>query len=114
MTVAQLQRRLLKIQAELAALGPIHPGSLSEQYNVCGNPGCRCKDPQKPQKHGPYYQLSYAWRGKSTSRFVRAPRVKAMQEKLGNYKRMRELVAEWVDAAIELEVLEREEARQAS
>ena len=47
----------------------MHPGSLREQYNVCGKAGCRCKDPKKPQKHGPYYQLSYTWRGKSSTPF---------------------------------------------
>ena len=114
MTLAQLQRQLLKIQTELSTLGSIHPGSLSEQYNVCGTPGCHCKDAKKPQKHGPYYQLNYTWRGKSRTRFVRAPELERMQEKLVNYKRFRELTVEWVDVAIALEALEREEARQAS
>ena len=113
MTTRQLQQRLGQIQAELAALGPIHPGSLSEQYNVCGNPGCRCKDPQRPRRHGPYCQLSYTWRGKSTTRFVRPPRVATMRRKIKNYRRFRELTAEWVDVAIAMEVLEREAAKQA-
>ena len=113
MTISQLQKKMSRIQAELAALGSIHPGSLSEQYNVCGTPGCRCKDPKKPKKHGPYYQLNYTWRGKSNTRFVRAPDVKRMQEKLVHYKRFRELTGEWVDVAIELEVLEREAAKRA-
>jgi len=113
MTRGELTRRLAKIKAALAELGPIHPGSISEQYNVCGTPGCGCKDAKNPQKHGPYYQLSYSWRGRSTTRFVRAPHVKAMQAKLANYKRMRELVAEWVDLSIALEALEREAANQA-
>jgi len=47
-----------QIKAELAALGEMRPGSLSRQYNVCGKPNCRCKDPQNPQRHGPCYQLS--------------------------------------------------------
>ena len=40
MTIKQLEARLARIQAELLALGPIHPGSLSTQANVCGTPGC--------------------------------------------------------------------------
>jgi hypothetical protein len=112
MTTQQLQQRIGKIQAELTALGPIHPGSLSQQYNVCGNPTCRCKDPKRPQKHGPYYQLSYTWGGKSTTRFVRPPRVEAMRAKLTAYKRMRELTTEWVDAAMALEQAERNAAKR--
>jgi hypothetical protein len=112
MTTQQLQQRLAKIKAELLGLGPIHPGSLSEQYNVCGTPGCRCKDPKKPEKHGPYAHLSYTWRGNSSTRFVRPNRVHALREKIANYKRFRELAAEWVDVAMALDVLEREAAKQ--
>ena len=84
---------------------------LSEQYNVCGRPACRCKDPKEPRKHGPYYQLSYVWRGKSSSRFVRPDQLAPMREKVANYKRFRELVNEWVDLAVEMERVERAEAK---
>jgi hypothetical protein len=112
MTTHPLQQRIRQIQAELAALGPMHPGSLSQQYNVCGNPACRCKDPKRPRKHGPYYQLSYTWRGKSTTRFVRPPQVEAMRAKLAAYKRLRALTSDWVDAAIAMEQLERNAAKR--
>jgi hypothetical protein len=112
MTITQLQARLARIQAELLALGPIHPGSLSTQANVCGTPGCQCKDPRHPRKHGPYYQLSYTWRGKSTTRFVRPGRVQALRAKLTHYQRFRQLTAAWVDVAIALEALERQAANE--
>lgn len=112
MTINKLHARLAQIQAELLALGPIHPGSLSTQYNVCGTPGCQCKDPRAPQKHGPYSQLSYTWRGKSTTRFVRPGRVPVLREKLAHYQRFRALTAEWVDVAIALEALERQAANE--
>ena len=76
-------------------------------------PGCRCKDPKKPQKHGPYYQLSFTWRGKSSTRFVRPEQVAEMRQKVANYKRLRELVNEWVDLAVELERAEREKEKRA-
>ena len=112
MTPAQIQRRIQQIQAQLAELGPMHPGSLSEQYNICGTPGCQCKNPRHPQKHGPYYQLSYSWRGHSTTRFVRPDQVATMREKVANYKRFRALVQEWVDLAVALEREERARAPQ--
>ena len=111
MLLAQIQRRIELIQRQLAALGPMHPGSIGEQFNVCGTPGCRCKDPGQPQKHGPYYQLSFTWRGKSSSRFVRPESLPAMREKAANYKRFRELTQEWVDLAVELERAERAQAQ---
>jgi hypothetical protein len=111
MTALQIQRRIAQLQQQLLALGRLHPGSISEQYNICGTPGCHCKDPKHPRKHGPYYQLSYTWRGKSSSRFLRAEQVETMREKVANYKRLRELVQEWVELAVALERAEREQAK---
>jgi len=111
MNPTQITRKIEHLKQQLAELGPIHPGSLSEQFNVCGKPDCRCKDPKDPQKHGPYYHLSFTWRGKSRTLFVRAERLAKMREKLANYKRFRELTDEWVDLVVELEQQERERNR---
>ena len=100
MTEREIDKRINAIKNELAALGPLHPGSISRQYNVCGNPTCRCKaDPA--QRHGPYYQLSYAYQHKSTSTFVREPDLAAVEQQLRNYERLRALVDEWVGLSIE-------------
>jgi hypothetical protein len=112
MTKSNPKQRVTEIKRELSNLGPLHPGSVSEQYNICGTPGCRCKDPKNPQKHGPYYQLSYGWRGKSSTMFVRADQVVAMREKVANYKRMQELVKEWVDLEMDMERRERDQAKK--
>lgn len=94
--------RIEQIKQEVAALGPMRPGSLSEQYNVCGTPGCRCKDPRKPQRHGPYYHLNYTWRGKARTEFVKAEAAEGVREQLKNYKKFRALCAEWVERSLEL------------
>jgi hypothetical protein len=112
MNSKQIQNQIEAVRKQLADLGPMHPGSLSEQYNVCGNPSCRCKDSKDPQRHGPYYQLSYTWRGKSSTRFVRQEAVPEMREKITNYKRFRELVNEWVDLVVELEKAKRAQAKK--
>jgi hypothetical protein len=109
--LAQIQRHLSQLQRELKGLGALHPGSITEQYNVCGQPGCRCKDPNKPQRHGPYYQLSFTWRGKSSTRFLRPEQVEPMRRKVANYKRLRELMSEWVELEIERERAEREKEK---
>ena len=41
-----------KIRSQIAVLGELRPGALSQQYNICGNPSCRCKA-TPPLKHGP-------------------------------------------------------------
>ncbi len=112
MTQSNLEHRIAEIKCELSELGPLHPGAVSEQYNICGTPGCHCKDEKNPRKHGPYYQLSYGWRGKSSSLFVRPDQVAALREKVTNYRRLQELVKEWVDLAMEVERQERAAQRK--
>jgi len=98
------------IKAELARLGRLRPGSLSRQYNVCGNPTCRCKaDP--PRKHGPYYQLSYTWQGRSRTEFVRREDLLTVRQQMRNYQRLRALVDKWIAAELELASEERRQAR---
>lgn len=105
-----LEARIATIKAALAAVGDLRPGTLSAQYNVCGNPGCRCKA-SPPQKHGPYYQVSFTWRGKSHSEFVRRAHVAAVRQQVRTYHRLRALVDAWIAAALELSRLRRHEVR---
>ncbi len=105
-----LEHRIGRIKRELHELGDLRPGSLSEQYNVCGAESCRCKA-SPPNKHGPYYQLSFTRKGKSTSRFVRREEVAVVRRQLKNYARLRALVDEWIDAAMELATRHLEQQR---
>jgi hypothetical protein len=100
MQVKKMQKRIDQIKAELALIGDMRPGSLNEQLTVCGRSNCRCMDPKKPKKHGPYYQLSYVHQGKSTSQFIQKELVGAVREQLKNYKTFKALTAEWVDLTL--------------
>lgn len=101
-SIQKLEKKIGEIKNELTNLGPIHPGSLSRQYNVCGKAGCKCKDPKKPQRHGPYYKVSYAYGGKFSSRFIPKDKVKEVQVELANYKRLRKLTEDWIGLSIRL------------
>lgn len=102
--IKSLEQRIQEVKQQLAALRDLRPGSLSRQYNVCGNPTCRCKA-SPPRKHGPYYQLSYTRKGKSSSRFVRSQDLRTVKEQLRNYERLRKLVDRWIDLSTELSEL---------
>src|SRR6266576_103163 len=110
----QLQAQIEKVKAELLKLGPMRPGSLSQQYSACQKPGCKCVDPVHPQKHGPFYQLSYTHGGKSTTQFVRPQFVPEVRMQLANYKKFKALTQQWVTLALELCKLEMQEARSAA
>lgn len=112
MSEQQVETRIQKIKQHIAALGDIRPGALSQQYNVCGNPTCRCKA-TPPIKHGPYYQISFTWKGKSTSQFVRDDEVEEASRQLENYRQLRDLIDEWVTLAVELSRLRKLQRRQA-
>jgi hypothetical protein len=96
-----LLRQIEKVKGQLAALGNLRPGSLSTQYNVCGTPGCRCKA-TPPEKHGPYYQVSFTRKGKSSSKFVRKEDLNTVRRELKNYEVMKTLVDQWIEMATEL------------
>jgi hypothetical protein len=106
-----IDERIQKIKQRIVALGDLRPGAISQQYNVCGNPTCRCKA-TPPIKHGPYYQLSFTWKGKSSTRFVRDEERLQLEKQLDNYHRLRELMDEWIGLAAERSDLRLHEQRQ--
>jgi hypothetical protein len=112
-----LQARIAKIKQEILALGmELQPGLLSQQYNVCGKAGCRCKaDP--PQRHGPYYQLSFTRKGKSRTQFVRREDLPLLQEQVRNYQQLKKLMDRWVALGMALSRLrlrQQQESRKIS
>ena len=112
-TLEQIDRRIAAIKRALAHLGPLRPGSISRQYNICGTPGCRCKaDP--PEKHGPYHQLNYTWRARSRTEFVRDQDLAEVSAELDAYQQFRSLSEEWIDLGIERARLRRQLRKQST
>lgn len=99
--VRALKAQIAAVKRDLARLEELRPGSLSRQYNVCGSPGCRCKA-KPPQKHGPYYHLSYTRKGKGGTRLVNKRDLPAIRAALANYARLRNLIDRWIDLGTEL------------
>ena len=101
MNPRSLEAQIEKLKQEIVRLGDLRPGKLSQQYNVCGKADCRCKaDP--PQKHGPYYQVSFTRNGKSSTQFVREEDLAVVRQQLSNYQRLRELIDRWITLGMEL------------
>jgi hypothetical protein len=94
--------RIQRIKDQIIELGPLLPGSLSEQWNVCGSPGCKCKDSRKPIRHGPYYQLSFSVKGRSSTLGVRPDEVPEVRRRIQRYRRFKELVLDLTQAYVDL------------
>jgi len=111
-TIKSIEKKIIGVKKKIMALGDMHPGSLSKQLNICGNPNCKCKDPDNPKKHGPYYQLSFVHKGRSTSRFINKEYVPTIKKQLANYKKFKLLVQEWKELAAELAKMRIDEAKK--
>lgn len=107
--IQALEQKIQTLKAQLSALGPLRPGSLSRQYHVCRKPGCRCQAPDQPQRHGPYYHLDYVHHGKKTTRFIRAEHLPEVRHQLANYKKLRRLVDQWITLSLEKAEIQRQE-----
>jgi len=110
----QIAAKIEKVKAELMQVGAMRPGTLSQQYSACQKPGCKCVDPIHPQKHGPFYKLSYTHGGKGTTQFVRPQFVPEVRRQIAAYKKFKALTEQWVALALELCKLEMQEARSAA
>ena len=87
--LAQIETRIEKIKADLAAIDEMRPGSLTRQY----------KDPKNAS--GAYYQLSFTLNMKSRTDYISRDAIKDVRRQVGNYKRFKSLSAEWVALSIE-------------
>ena len=87
--IQQIDQRIEKIKAALAALGDMRPGSLTRQF----------KDPEAGT--GAYYQLSFTLEMKSRTDYIPRECVAQVRRQVANYKRFKALSAEWVALGIE-------------
>jgi len=77
----------------LQGVGEMRPGSLTRQY----------KKPK--EKKGGFYQISYTYRMKSKTEYVRPEFIKDLKGQIVNFKKFKKLTQEWTDLAIELSIL---------
>ena len=99
--IIKLQERIHRIKAEISSIDEMTPGSISKQFNVCGNPKCKCKDPDNPKKHGPYFQLSYTRKSRSTTEYIKKEVLADVRKELNNYLTFKKLMEQWIDLSIE-------------
>lgn len=98
--MSKASKRIKKLEETLTQIGPMLPGGITEQWNVCGKPGCKCKDAENPQKHGPYFQLSFTLGGRSSSMFIRRGQLVAARRCVRNYLRFKALTEQLLQARV--------------
>jgi hypothetical protein len=106
MNAKKIIKEITSVKKKLDSITSMRSGSLSQQYNVCGSPGCKCKDSVSPEKHGPYYKLSTTINGKGTTKFIKKENVEQVKQQLERYKEFNMLIKELVNLARELADIE--------
>jgi hypothetical protein len=87
-TLDQIKKQIAGIREELMTLGEMRPGSLTYQY-------------QRPkEKKGGYYQISYTYRMKSKTEYVKAEFVQDLKGQIATFKRFKKLMQQWIDLSI--------------
>lgn len=87
--LSAIQNRIQTIKKELLNIGEMRPGSLTQQPRVSAG------------RTFAYWQLSYTHKMQSRTDYVRADHVTKTKAQVGNFKRFKKLVDEWIDLAIE-------------
>ena len=82
-----------RITKEIATVGFVLPGSLTERRLTCIHGGCHCHD-DPPQLHGPYWYWTRKVRAKTVSRVLSPEQVEEYRPWMDNERRLRALVRE--------------------
>ena len=88
--IANWQTQLAAVKVKIAQLGPMRPGSLSQQY----------RDPAT--QASAFWQLSYTHNTRSRSRHVRSNELAHIKTLVTNFKRFRQLVDLCVDLSVKI------------
>ena len=97
---ADIETRRREVIDQIAALGPPMPGSLVMRSSRCGHTGCACRaDP--PRLHGPYPVWTRSINGETITRSLKPEQADRYQAWFDNTQRLRELVDELKQLALE-------------
>lgn len=88
--LANYERRYRELAAQVAEIGFVMGGSLTQRRTRCGTSTCRCHaDP--PQLHGPYWQWTTKVAGKTVTRRLSDDEAALYQEWIANNRQLRDL-----------------------
>src|SRR6266446_1990536 len=90
-SLVDLEGRRAAVQSQIARLGDMRSGSITETGGRCGNPNCHCHRTDDPG-HGPYFRLTRKVKGKTVTETFSSPASLAKaQREVAECQRFREL-----------------------
>jgi len=102
LSLADVEQRRQDIVRQIAQLGDLRAGSVTNTSGRCGKPGCRCHQPGQPG-HGPNLRLTYKVAGKSVSESLPTPAaVHKAEREIAEFRKFQRLSREFVDTNVEI------------
>jgi hypothetical protein len=96
-SLVELEKRRDSITQQIAQLGDLRPGSISNTSGRCGKPSCRCHRPGQPS-HGPNLRLTYKVDGKTFSESLPTPAATRKAEReVAEFRNFQQLSREFVE-----------------
>ena len=90
-SLLDLENRRAVVQRQIAQLGDMRSGSITETTGRCGNPNCHCHRAGE-SGHGPYFRLTRKVDGKTVTETLSSPAKLAKAEReVAECQRFREL-----------------------
>jgi hypothetical protein len=87
-SLLKIEKQIDNIKQKLLDIGEMRPGSLTKQYR------------NAKEKKWEFYQLSYTYKMKSKTEYVRAPHVDDLKKQINTYKKFKTLLEKWIDLSI--------------
>ena len=84
----------LQLAGRLAQPKPMRRGSLSERYVKCSKPRCACATDTNA-RHGPYFSLTRAVKGRTQSRLIRPEQAEVVQHQIEAGQEFRDQVEDY-------------------
>ncbi len=85
--IADIHRRIKQIKTQLLEIGEMRVGSLTTQKRSWG---------------GEYLQLSYTYKGKGRTQYIREEDREGVEIQIRNYRLFKELTSEWLDLSMQI------------
>ncbi|MGB6936867.1 MAG: DUF6788 family protein [Xanthobacteraceae bacterium] len=96
-SLQDLESRRADLIEQIAGLGDLRSGSISDTSGRCGKPNCRCHKPGNPV-HGPNPRLTYKDQGKTVTESLPTPAAhKKAEREIAEFRRFEQLVRAFID-----------------
>jgi hypothetical protein len=93
--------RLGEILDELASIGPVLPGSISQRWTRCQRAGCHCRD-DPPSLHGPYPTWTWRPSGIGVTKTLSTDEAEVLLDYSVAHQKLRQLVNELEQVSLEV------------